>query len=78
MTSQLHDTEVDYIQMAMSAANVNTPHDLWRWVEDRKTVAVPLVFVTKEGQVNYARGVKVGAWLAITQTINKMVEEATA
>jgi len=70
-------SEDDYMQMAMSAIGANTPHDLWQWVEDRKTVAVPLVFATKEGQVNYARGVKVGAWLAITQTINKMIEEAT-
>lgn len=76
MTSQLHDTEVDYIQMAMSAANVNTPHDLWRWIEDKMDGSISLVFVTKDGQLNFYRGVKVSRWLTVAQAINKMIEDA--
>lgn len=67
----------DYMSMIVAALGVNTPHDAWQWVEDRKHVSVALVFADKEGRAGFARGIKVGTWLAISQSIGKMVEEAT-
>lgn len=65
----------DYMTMIVAALGVNTPQDALQWVEDRKQAWTPLVFANKEGQIGYARGIRVGAWLSITQAINKMIED---
>lgn len=75
-TRQPRDAE-DYMNMIMQSVGANTPMDAWQWVEDRKHVAVPIVFTDKEGRIGYARGIKAGSWLTIAQAINKMVEDTT-
>lgn len=67
----------DYMAMIVASLGVNTPQDAWQWVEDRKHIATPIVFIGKDGRIGYARGVKVGLWLAITQAISSMVEDTT-
>lgn len=71
-------TEDDYMQMIMMAIGANTPMDAYQWVEARKNVAMPLVFADKTGAVHLARGVKVGTWLSVANSINHMVDEAVA
>lgn len=66
----------DYMAMIVSSLGVNTPMDAWQWVEDRKAIK-PVVSVDSEGNLRYARGIKIKDWLVITQAITKMVEEAT-
>lgn len=65
----------DYMNMIVATLGVNTPQDAWQWVEDRKQAWTSLVFANKEGQIGYARGIRVGAWLSIMQAINKMIED---
>lgn len=66
----------DYMAIIVASLGVNTPHDAWQWVEDRKSIT-PLVFTDGEGKLGYVRGVKVGAWLMIAQAISKMAEDTT-